>query len=258
VVPRILHQIWLGRDPLPEEFVVYQESWLRHHPRWELVVWTEENLPDDLRRAEIYERLRVPAERADLLRLEVLYRHGGVYVDTDFECVRSLEPVIKDFEFFTANKWSKRVNNAFLGATPEHHILDRAIGEARPREFYGYDKWAAGPEFLDRIVSEYPEVKIFGPELFYPRTPRECRKAVAIHHQARSWKNDDEFKKAALRAEQRLAETLARLEDLEERYVAVCRQVQALGGDPPADFEGLDAAKSPATQPLEAGTAASG
>ena len=52
------------------------------------------SLPGDLRRPEAAERLRAPAERSDILRLELLWREGGVYVDTDFECLRSIEPLL--------------------------------------------------------------------------------------------------------------------------------------------------------------------
>ena len=31
---------------------------------------------------------------ADILRLEILYTHGGVYLDTDLECLRSLDDVL--------------------------------------------------------------------------------------------------------------------------------------------------------------------
>src|SRR5439155_22420530 len=88
LIPRILHQIWVGPDPLPEEFARYRETWLQRHPEWEHHLWTENNLPPDLRRPEAYERLRAPAERSDILRYEVLWRWGGVYGDADFECHR--------------------------------------------------------------------------------------------------------------------------------------------------------------------------
>ena len=98
LIPRIFHQIWVGPNPFPEEFAAYQQTWVDHHPDWELRFWTEENLPtsSELRRPEVAERLRAPWERADILRLEVVWRHGGVHVDTDFECLRPIEPLIVD------------------------------------------------------------------------------------------------------------------------------------------------------------------
>ncbi len=77
MIPRVIHQIWLGGKPLPREYEGYQRTWTKHNPGWELRPWTENDLPGDLRRPEAAERLRAPAERADILRLEILWREAG-------------------------------------------------------------------------------------------------------------------------------------------------------------------------------------
>lgn len=231
MVPRILHQIWLGDRPLPEEFRRYRESWLRHHPRWEHRLWTEENLPAGLRRREAYERLRVPAERSDILRYELLWRFGGVYVDTDFECLRPLDPLIEGLEFFTAplkpNGW---VNNAFIGSVPGHPLLDRALDELRPREFHGYDKHGTGPRFLDRLVKEHPGVTLLPAELFYQTSPGQEANAVAIHHAAASWKTLESYRKAVGLAERRNFELRGRIEELERELEAARARLASMEG----------------------------
>jgi inositol phosphorylceramide mannosyltransferase catalytic subunit len=191
LIPRVFHQIWVGPDPFPEEFARYQRTWLDHHPGWELRFWTEGNLPEGLRRPEAYERLRAPAERSDILRLELLWRFGGVYVDTDFECLRSIEPLLGNVEFFAADIDKRRVNNALIGSIPGHPILDRALSELQPREFHGYDKEAAGPLFLDRLLEDYPEARIFDKRLFYAHGRAAREHGYAIHHEANAWKDAD-------------------------------------------------------------------
>ena len=216
MVPRILHQIWLGDRELPEEFAAYRETWRTHHPAWEHRLWAEDNLPSGLRRPEVYERLRVPAERSDILRLEVLWLFGGVYVDTDFECLGPLDPVIDELDFFTAplkpNGW---VNNAFIGSVAGHPILDRALTELRPREFHGYDKHGTGPRFLDTLLQDYPEAARLPAELFYQTSPSQLEHAVAVHHAAQSWKDADSYRNAVGLAERRNFELRGRIEELE-------------------------------------------
>lgn len=191
-------------------------------------MWTEPTLPRDLIRPEGLERLRVPAERSDILRLELLYRFGGVYVDTDLECRRSLDPYIENLGFFVAQLKPNRINNAFIGATAGHPILLRALRELTPREFPGYDKWAAGPLFLDRLLGDYPEIHAFPPGLLYPRTPAEEEDAIAIHHVARSWKDADGFRKATLVAEQRLRDTQRQLLELEREHRNTVSKLESL------------------------------
>ncbi|HEX6712895.1 MAG TPA: glycosyltransferase [Thermoleophilaceae bacterium] len=230
MIPKILHHIWVGPDPFPAEFAAYRESWKKHHPSWEFRFWSEDNLPEELRREEVRERLRTPAERADILRLEVLYQEGGVYVDTDFECLRPIDDLIEGADFFVADLKPGRPNNALIGSAPGHEILDRGIREAVFREFIGYDKNGTGPLAFNRILKDYRDkILVFPPPAFYPNTPAERDEAVAIHHAARSWQNAEGFKAATLRAEQRLAETQRELEKTRKRLRAAERRLEDAG-----------------------------
>jgi mannosyltransferase OCH1-like enzyme len=190
LIPRIFHQLWVGPNPFPEEFARNQETWLEHHPGWELRFWTEDNLPENCRRPEVYEKLRAPWVRTDILRLEVVWRFGGVHVDTDFECLRSIEPLLDDVDFFTAYMEPTRTNHAILGAVPGHPIVDRALLEITPSDtFVPWDKDTTGPLFFDRIVKEYPEATIFPKDYFFGKSAESRRAAYAIHHEAGAWKD---------------------------------------------------------------------
>lgn len=228
-IPRIFHQIWLGPDPFPKEYERYQRSWLSRHPGWELRLWAEDELPGDLERKEAYERLRQPAERSDVLRLELLHRHGGVYLDADLECLRSIEPLLDGVRFFCAYNDPGRVNNAIIGSVPGHPLLESAIREVRPRTTYGpVDKDGTGPLFLNRMVAGRSDVTIFDEELFYPRTPDAAAGAYAVHHAARSWKRPQDLMIDVQRAEQRLAEARDELARAEKRYALALEELAAL------------------------------
>jgi inositol phosphorylceramide mannosyltransferase catalytic subunit len=232
VIPRIVHQIWLGRDPLPDEFKGYVKTWKQHHPKWEHRLWTEENLPSDTRRPYVHERIRHPAERSDMLRLELLWQYGGLYVDTDFECLRPLDPHIGDAEFFTA--WLKppaegksaRVNNAFMGAVPGHPLIDKALDELQPQEWFGFDKNASGALFFNRLVKDFPDILVLPAELIYPNSPETEASAVTIHHSARSWKDAEGFRQAAVRAEKRLREARGALEKERKAHAKTKRRLE--------------------------------
>ncbi len=65
-------------------------------------------------------------------------------------------------------------------------------------------KEVAGPLLLERIVVDYPEVKLLEPAAFFPATPEEREDAIAVHHMARVWHNTTTLRAAMLRAEKRL------------------------------------------------------
>ena len=156
LIPRIFHQIWLGPEPFPDELAGYQRSWLDHHPGWTLRFWTEESLSpaEELRRPEAAERLRAPWERSELFRLEAVWREGGVYVDCDVECLRSIEPLIRETECFVG------VDGAVLGAVAGHAILERALDEARPAETYA-ESPEPRPHVLDPLLAGAADVTRF-------------------------------------------------------------------------------------------------
>lgn len=39
-IPKIIHQIWLG-SPLPQKFKKLQASWIKMHPEWTYILWTD-------------------------------------------------------------------------------------------------------------------------------------------------------------------------------------------------------------------------
>jgi mannosyltransferase OCH1-like enzyme len=229
MVPRTIHHIWVGPDPLPEDQRPYIESWRRHHPEWEHRLWTEDDLPQDPIRPEVLERLRAPVERADILRLEILYRHGGLYVDTDLECLRPIDDVLGDDAFVGVCLKPGRITNTAIASVPGHPLLERALREVRPLQVYWTMtsttsvKEAAGPPLLRRLVNDHPDVKLLEPRLFFPSTPEEREEAVAVHHMARVWHNAATLRSAMLRAERRLEETRAEL-DRERRAHAATKK----------------------------------
>lgn len=203
MIPRVIHQIWLGPAPLPTSFEPLVESWRRRHPGWAHHLWSEESLPQGLR-PEVYERLRSPAERSDILRLELLAAEGGVYVDTDFECLRPLDSLLEDVELFAAEYKGGRINNAILGAEAGHPVIRRGLAELRPLARHGsVDKEGTGPLFVDGLLHG-SGATIFERRLFYP-TWQERPEAYAFHHMARSWKDGAGYRKSIRLARERLA-----------------------------------------------------
>lgn len=64
------------------------------------------------------------AFRADLIRLEVLYRFGGIYLDSDVELYRNIDELL-EYDFFTCKEDNKYIINAIIGAKEKNeHIFN--------------------------------------------------------------------------------------------------------------------------------------
>lgn len=156
-IPKIIHQIWVGPKPQPEEAARFTASWREHHPGWEMHLWTDENVPQDLLNQGIYEETSNLSQKADILKHELMNRFGGVYVDIDFECLRNIEPLLAGVSYFYGEELPGRPALGILGSTPGHPF-SRWCQERIP------DLWPwqpgrildeTGPDFFARAVESY-------------------------------------------------------------------------------------------------------
>jgi hypothetical protein len=69
--------------------------------------------------------------RADLFRYYYLYVKGGVYIDMDAMIEDNIETIIGDADFFTVNSnyFPGTVFQGFLGATPKHPLIYKALAD---------------------------------------------------------------------------------------------------------------------------------
>jgi inositol phosphorylceramide mannosyltransferase catalytic subunit len=225
VIPRVFHQIWLGDDPFPYERE--RATWQQHHPSWEHRLWTEADVPADLELKEAANRLRQPAERADILRLELLHRHGGVYLDADFECLKPIDPLLDGVDCFLGLLDSGRVSNAVIGCVPGHPLLARAMAEVRPRETYGpVDREGTGPLLLERLRHEVDGVTVFPANVFY--ATERAQAEYAFHLSARSWKDASGLREDVARAERDRASARDELTELQRKHDLAMQELEAM------------------------------
>jgi Glycosyltransferase sugar-binding region containing DXD motif len=194
-IPRVFHRIWLGPDAMPEAERRFGETWARHHPDWEHRLWRDDDLAEVGVPVEIVARAKSPVELSDVARFHILARHGGVYVDTDFECLRPLDPLLKGVDAFASFQRPGEVAIGVLGATAGHSAFRRAAELVT--ETFGRAPLpaATGPPFFTHLMWDFPEVTLFPPELFYPylwsepeRQDERFPQAYAVHHWAMSWR----------------------------------------------------------------------
>jgi mannosyltransferase OCH1-like enzyme len=226
LIPRLVHRIWLGPEPMPEEYVRLGKTWKRNHPGWEHHLWGETNLPPDLS-PEVHELLRRPAERADILRLELLHRLGGVYVDADVESLQPIDPLLEGVTCFLGALDSGRVSNAIMGGVPGHPLFARALAQLRPRTTFGpVDREGTGPLLIERIRHDFPDVTVFEPEVFYA-TERD-RAQYTFHFSARSWKDEAGLRADLARAERDRSHARDELRRVRRQHELAVAELEAL------------------------------
>jgi inositol phosphorylceramide mannosyltransferase catalytic subunit len=155
MIPKIFHHVWVGPSPLPERELKFINTFKHYHPDWEFMLWRDNNinnlsLPkncEDAYNLTINWKKDIPcyACQADVVRQVAVLRYGGIYVDTDVECFKSIDTLIENKTDFIGIKPHRGnlITNAFFGASKDHKLIKCIVDDIKPRP-PGHN----GPSFL--------------------------------------------------------------------------------------------------------------
>ena len=146
-----IHYIWLG-GKIPPSVSYCINSWKKYCPDFEIIEWNEKNFNTN---GFIWVREAIANKKyafaSDFIRLWILERYGGIYVDTDVEFKRNIHSIIKadfisaieNFHYGTHNlddidengidkKTGKTIsgfgiNAGFIYAEPHNHIIQHIL-----------------------------------------------------------------------------------------------------------------------------------
>lgn len=124
LIPKKIHYMWLGKKQIPSNLQKCIDSWKRYCPDYEIIRWDENNY--DL---EKHAYMKAAYERGaygfvpDWARLDILYRHGGIYMDTDVEVVKNLDPLLRQEAFCGIEKWQVLNFGGCSGAIKGHRMI---------------------------------------------------------------------------------------------------------------------------------------
>lgn len=89
MIPKIIHQVWIGTHRIPNHINEWIKQIKESHPDYVHYLWTDDNLPDLTGRyKEIYDNMADPVRtsaKSDLLRIYLVHTYGGIYLDADFK-----------------------------------------------------------------------------------------------------------------------------------------------------------------------------
>lgn len=95
MIPKIIHYCWFGYGKMPLLAKRCIQSWKKYLPDYEIKEWNEHNFDLSLfpYAQEAYDAKKY-AFVTDVVRLYALYTEGGIYMDTDVEVLKSLDPFL--------------------------------------------------------------------------------------------------------------------------------------------------------------------
>lgn len=190
MIPRIIHYVWLGGNPLPELAEQCIASWKKHMPTWQIMRWDESLLkkpipnpcpkgkgadsthkssPSDneeswLEKMPLYVRQAYEARKfafvSDYVRLWALEQYGGLYLDVDFEVFRPFDDLMDQYAAFAGYEGSKRqpVMQGVIASEPHGAWVRDMLATYDTRSFVrldgSYDMTPNTSYFSDRLESQ--------------------------------------------------------------------------------------------------------
>ena len=126
MIPKTIHYCWFGGNPLPEFAEKCIASWKKYCPDYTITEWNETNY--EINKCPEFVQQAYKAGKwafvSDYARLQIIYEHGGVYLDTDVELVKNIDILLKNTAYFGFDISANQVNTGLgFGAESETPIL---------------------------------------------------------------------------------------------------------------------------------------
>lgn len=148
-IPKKVHLIWLGPSSFPLKSVENIRAWMAYHPDWTFYFWTDRKRIAPCNQMKIrqvkdfnfkflqgeFEQSNNWGEKSDILRYEILYQYGGIYIDHDADCLRPFHGLHAGYDFYAGleapheqlDGLALTVGIGVIGAKPYHPIIRGAI-----------------------------------------------------------------------------------------------------------------------------------
>ena len=200
MIPKIIHHVWVGPKPFPDQEKKFVKSWKDLHKDYDFMFWSDSNIHElDINKkciSAMQNAGTMYACKADIVRYIAVNSYGGFYIDTDVECYRPIDDIFNTELQFIGLKphGGNWITNAFFASEANSQILNNVISGIHERQVSVKNPY--GPTYLTRKLLQYLKhkgsvdainskfVKILSPEFWSNKND----KAYCKHYFRASWR----------------------------------------------------------------------
>jgi len=154
-----IHQIWVGNNRIPTHIKEWMDEVKEQHKDFTYYFWNDENLPElPEHLKKVYDSYKEPAIKADLLRMYVVHKFGGIYLDADFKPIDGFHTSImpcKDcggFVVYNDSYGMSALANTIFGFSKDNALLKYLLDDVL------YEMQWIGPNWWAQTVCKYLQV----------------------------------------------------------------------------------------------------
>lgn len=208
-IPKIIHQIWLGPKKLPQKYSIWGKTWCKLNPTWEYKLWTDYELKKfPLFNQKLFDKVSNYGFKSDIARYEILNKYGGIYIDTDFECLKPIPADLLKYNFVSCIVFAPypQIANGMMMSKINSNILKKIINNIKyindlknPKDTLissGADNLTT--QYFSSSTKEKEKCLILPSNYFYPYPNFDLNKSnnvydfktsysIGLHHWECSW-----------------------------------------------------------------------
>lgn len=216
MIPKIIHQIWIGKKEIPLEYIKFSEMWKELYPEFQYILWDNDRVKKEQEKLIINDKVEYynddsypMAFKTDILRYEIIKKYGGVYIDMDTEPLKRMDENMFNLSFFAGIQNNREINNAIFASEINgdliknvsewlvYHLKSCFKNNVLKLEVHRL----TGPEYFTSICKHYfdkNDYLFLDPIYFYPYWFLEkerrfedfrttCPESYSVHHWLHSW-----------------------------------------------------------------------
>lgn len=213
LIPKTIHYFWFGGNPKSNLINNCIESWRKFCPDYDIIEWNESNYDVNKNRftSEAYKEKKW-AFVSDYARLDILYRYGGVYMDTDVELIKSLDELLYNKAYFGFGNYGRVASGLGFGCVKNHELVKELLDMYNSISFDDSKKQndLITNTMRETVVFEnngliqnnkfqiIKKASVFPSDFFAPMIPgtnmsNYTENTVSVHHNNFSWASKKEM-----------------------------------------------------------------
>lgn len=170
MIPKIIHQTWKNTK-IPDKWKEAVESCKEIYKGYKYMLWTDDLMKKFVKKEypffyKTYNEYPHTIQRCDAFRFLVIYKYGGIYIDMDVYCKKSITPLLKHDLLLVKSANYDTFTNCFMASVPEHpfikYCIDKLIDHKDSYSLLGnhmHIMCSTGPFFINTMVNEYKLTK---------------------------------------------------------------------------------------------------
>lgn len=209
MIPKIIHYCWFGHGEMSPLMKKCIKSWKKYCPDYEIIEWNEDNY--DIEKYAFTKQAydcKKWAFVSDFVRLDVLEKYGGIYLDTDVKLRKSLDDLLNNHAFTGFESSLRALQTGIFGAEPGHKVIMLWLDYYRNREYLVDGKPDMNPNVMymtDIMLKKGLELnnryQVIDDMVIYPQTyfcplktdsveKNITKDTYAIHYFTSTWRSE--------------------------------------------------------------------